>query len=354
MIRRAENDQSATAASEALVVFFVVAADGTAHHLLLAVAVVVPADGTAALPRTRGEFFLRVLADVVAVALPFVAALAEVGVAPTEPLADAATKLALELDEVLSVLGTVLDGNVAAVGTDQFLCLEGPARVLLVHGRHAVLASPEVRALALEAHEVRVYYHRVLHGLPEVRRLLLLQLRVTLLQLLELQPFGRHPLDLLVQHKIILRILVQLTLLGHRDPFLAEGTETEVEEDAGGQPTDLETLLQALHVENVSTTAPRAGRRRQGLHVAHCTILVPVDAVQRGIALSALLVEAGQTLLLVVGTVAGMATAEDLVAGTLGQVLAVLALADVGQGLGTIQARVFLSDRLVAIAALPR
>lgn len=39
-------------------------------------------------------------------------------VSPAEPLSNAAAKLALELNEVLSMFGTVFNGNITTVRTD--------------------------------------------------------------------------------------------------------------------------------------------------------------------------------------------------------------------------------------------
>lgn len=53
------------------------------------------------------ELVLGVLANIVAAALAFMAGFTEVRVAPTEPLRNTATELALKLNEILSVPGTV-------------------------------------------------------------------------------------------------------------------------------------------------------------------------------------------------------------------------------------------------------
>lgn len=103
------------------------------------------------------------------------AGLAEVSVAPAEPLGYAAAKLAFEFYEVLAMLGTVLNGDVAAVGTDQLFSLESAAHVVgLVHGSDAVLSPSEVGILALEALEVGIDNACVLLWLAEVRRVLVL------------------------------------------------------------------------------------------------------------------------------------------------------------------------------------
>ena len=52
------------------------------------------------------------------------ARLAEMSVAPAKPLSDTATEFAFELDEVLTMFGTVLNRNIAAVRTNKLLCLK--------------------------------------------------------------------------------------------------------------------------------------------------------------------------------------------------------------------------------------
>ena len=79
---------------------------------------------THSLPSAFRQLFLCVLAHVVSLTLFLVAWLAEVSIAPAEPLCYAAAKLALKFYEVLAVFGTILDGDVAAVGADQLLWFE--------------------------------------------------------------------------------------------------------------------------------------------------------------------------------------------------------------------------------------
>ena len=94
------------------------------QHLLLTVSVVVPADRTGSCSLALGQLFFCVFAYVIPAALLFVAGVAEMSVAPAKPLSYAATKFAFEFDKVLTVLGTVLNRNVATTRTYQLLRLE--------------------------------------------------------------------------------------------------------------------------------------------------------------------------------------------------------------------------------------
>jgi hypothetical protein len=148
-----------------------VPADGASEHLFLSVTRVVAAHRTRPRTRTFGKLLLRVLAHVITVALLFMTRLAEMGVAPAEPLSNTTAKLALEFDEIFAMLGTVLNWYFTAVGANELLCIEGASCVLrFVHGGYAVLPATKVRLLALEAHEVGIDDVGVLLGLAEVRR----------------------------------------------------------------------------------------------------------------------------------------------------------------------------------------
>ena len=65
-------------------------------------------EGARRRPATLGQLAFRLPRHVVTVDLALVAGLAEVGVAPAEPLGEGAAELALELDEVGAVLRAVL------------------------------------------------------------------------------------------------------------------------------------------------------------------------------------------------------------------------------------------------------
>ena len=111
-------------ASELPMILFDISAYRTTQHLFLPVPVVTPSDWTC--PRTLAfwQLILRVFTYIVSTALPLVAWLAEVGVAPTEPLSNTATEFALEFNEIFAVLGTILNWNVTTSWTNQFFRLE--------------------------------------------------------------------------------------------------------------------------------------------------------------------------------------------------------------------------------------
>lgn len=71
---------------------------------------------------TRSEAFWKlvfcVFAYVVAIALALVAGLAEMGVSPAEPLGNAAAELALEFDEIFSMLRAVIYRDFTAIWAD--------------------------------------------------------------------------------------------------------------------------------------------------------------------------------------------------------------------------------------------
>lgn len=90
------------------------------------------------------------------------AGLAEVSVAPAEPLGDGAAELALELDEVLPVLRTCLDASAhcdgGALAADELFFFE----VLIVDlCCLAVFHAAEVGIGALEANVVRQFLQRI-------------------------------------------------------------------------------------------------------------------------------------------------------------------------------------------------
>ncbi len=96
--------------------------------------------------------------------------LAEMGITPAEPLGNTTAKLALEFDEIFTVLGTVLNWNLTTIRANEFLWIEGSSCVLcFVHGRNTVFSAAKVRLLAFEAHEVCIDYVSVLLRLPKVR-----------------------------------------------------------------------------------------------------------------------------------------------------------------------------------------
>jgi hypothetical protein len=143
--------------SELFLVVFVVSADGATQHSFFSVSLVIAAHRALSGSWALRQLCLGVFADVVSTALSFMAGVAEVSVAPTEPLRNAAAEFAFELDEVLAMFRAVLDWDVAATRTDQLLSLEGTSGIVsFVHSSHTVLPTSEVRLFALETHKVGV------------------------------------------------------------------------------------------------------------------------------------------------------------------------------------------------------
>jgi hypothetical protein len=85
-------------------------------------------------------------------------------------LSDAAAKLALELDEVFTVLWTVLYWNFAAIRTNEFLRVECPSCILcFVHCGYTIFPASEIRLFALKTHKICINYACVFLRLSEVR-----------------------------------------------------------------------------------------------------------------------------------------------------------------------------------------
>lgn len=151
-------------------VFFEIATDSASQHFLLTVSLVISSYGTGAGSWTLGQLIFGILAHVISITLSFVAWLAEMGVSPAEPLSDAAAKFTLELDEVFTVLWTVLYWNLAAVGANELLWVEGSSCVLgFVHCSYAVFPASEVRFFAFKTHEICINYTCIFLRLSVVR-----------------------------------------------------------------------------------------------------------------------------------------------------------------------------------------
>ena len=138
--------------SEIFNIRHLVATDGAAEGEFIAVGWMLDFEGAELLALALGQLTYLFATYVVTGALFFVTRLAEVRVAPAEPLRDRAAELALELDEVRSVLLAVCRPEPEllsrALAADQVLGLE---LLLLLLRRDAVLHAAEVRTLALEA-----------------------------------------------------------------------------------------------------------------------------------------------------------------------------------------------------------
>jgi len=63
----------------------------------------------------------------------------------------------------------------------------------------------------------------------------------------------RHLLNFLIKLLVFNRIFEKLTLFRNLDPFFAERTKAEVEEDTRSQPSDFKTLFETLDMEDMTT-----------------------------------------------------------------------------------------------------
>ena len=228
---------------------------------------------------TLWQLSLSVFAYVISLYLFLVARLAEVSVSPAKPLGYVTTEFALELDEISSMLRTVFHWYLAAVRTDKFFCFKGTACILLIHSCHAILTPSKVRFLAFKAHKVRINDHGVLMRLPKIRRSFILQLRITLLQLLKLQPIWCHFLYLIVKNLILLCEFMQLAFRDHIDPFFTERTCTKIKKYSWGQPFDLKSFFQAFDMENMATTTPNTGSWWQRLDITYSAVLIAINSI---------------------------------------------------------------------------
>jgi hypothetical protein len=110
------------------------------------------------------------------------AGIAEVSVSPAEPLSYAATELALELYEVFSVFGTVLNRNVTTTGAYKFFRFERPTSCIgFVHGSHTIFSASKVWLLTLKAHKICIDDRCVLFGLTKIRRCFIFEFWIILL-----------------------------------------------------------------------------------------------------------------------------------------------------------------------------
>ena len=62
-------------------------------------------------------------------------------------------------------------------------------------------------------------------------------------------------MNFLVKNTVLLCGFIDLASLGNCDPFFAERTKTEVEEDTRGKPFDVKSFFETFYMENMTTTA---------------------------------------------------------------------------------------------------
>ena len=175
-------------------------------------------------------------------------------VSPTKPLSYTTAKFAFEFNEIFSVLWTILNRNVTAIGTDEFFRLErASSGIGFIHCCHTVFSSSEVGLFTLETEKVCIDNHRIFLRLTKIWRIFVFELRIALLKFLELQSFLRHFLNLLVKGLVFNRIFEKFAFFRNFDPFFTERAKAKVEEDSRSQPSDLKTLFQTLYMKDMAT-----------------------------------------------------------------------------------------------------
>ena len=146
------------------------------------------------------QLLFRVFTDIVSTTLPLMTWFAEMSVSPAKPLCNTTTKFTFKLNEIFSMFGTILNRNITTSWTYQFLRFERTSSCIsLVHSSYTIFSSSKVGFLALEAQKVGVDDHSILLRLSIIRRAFIFQLRITLLQFLELQSIMRHLLNFLIK-----------------------------------------------------------------------------------------------------------------------------------------------------------
>jgi hypothetical protein len=79
------------------------------------------------------------------------AGLAKMSITPTKPLSNTTTKFTFELNEIFSMLRTILYRYFTAIWTDKLLSLKTSPSISFVHSCHTVFSASEISSLALEA-----------------------------------------------------------------------------------------------------------------------------------------------------------------------------------------------------------
>lgn len=185
------------------------------------------------------------------------ARLAEVSVAPAEPLRNRAAEFALELDKVGAVLragrDARADGDGSALAADELLLL--PVLIIILvaciaRATATLLHAAEVGVAALEAHVVGELLHRVLLQLVVVVATGL-DARV-LVHVLELGSLQCHLDDFLFEGQLLVDDLLQRRTLLAAEVLLARRALHVVEGHTWTVPLLLHHLLNAGAVEHVT------------------------------------------------------------------------------------------------------
>lgn len=138
--------------SEVFRIFLRISAHAAAECVLFAIGRVLDLEAALRGSRAFRQLVARLSRHVVTAALFLVARLAEMGVAPAEPLGYGAAEFALKFDKFLTVLGTSLDAtadcNGCAFTAHELFFLE---ILVVVLGSIAIFHAAEVRVGTLEA-----------------------------------------------------------------------------------------------------------------------------------------------------------------------------------------------------------
>jgi hypothetical protein len=174
---------------------------------------VLSADGTLAFALAAGQFVLGDAGNVLTVDLSFMAALAEVGVSPAEPLGHLAAEAAFERNVLLAVPLAVCSLNWATSRTYQLFWIELFRPRPIPHRFRAAFPAAEVGLVTLETLEVGVDGHGVLLLVFIVRRRWILQYLI-FVSFFMCQSFECLLFDLAEKRPECLNYLVEWRLLG--------------------------------------------------------------------------------------------------------------------------------------------
>ena len=253
--------------------------------------------------------------DVVSFNLPLVAALAEVGVSPAEPLGYGAAELAFELYVVrsmgLAVLNTGAYTHGRALTAHQLLRLILLSFLLRVD---AVLHTSEVCALTLEALVVSKLEHSPLLQIVIESVIRVLE-SLVFIQVLEFRPFDGLSYYFFFDLPSLCELIVQHRTVWSLYPRLTLSAVEEVEDYSGAGPPLLDALEEAVNVEDVPTFGLHARRLLESFDEAETTVVISSLSLGRSLILGNTgRVQAGKTYCLPFEAAAGMPAAKDAVA----------------------------------------
>lgn len=127
---------------------------------------------------TSWQFLFRQTRDILAINLPLMAIITEMGVTPTKPLSYWTTESAFEGDELFSVFCAVCCLLRATWWTDQLLWIKFLSLLWISHSLGTALPTPKVRLMTLITLKVSVNSHRIFLFVFEVMRTWIFQFLV--------------------------------------------------------------------------------------------------------------------------------------------------------------------------------